>query len=322
MRDRSTSITSAARFTPTSAGGNRWRFRGAQSTSWERSDGAVLAAVVCEDLAQIDEVAEVIRSVGPRIVVTPLLDGPQLSSRWAARYASVLADDPGSAVLTLTSYGMARRSRPNRHDPSSIVALWKDPVRGTREIPLEAGAHGVLLTASVDLTVRRSGDGRWPVENCMEFFDVSIFQVRAASSSPTPHTPTGLPPLRPRLEPEELTILRSAAEAIAEVLASAPEQLDRTLAEIGDDAAWRARLAIEEWSSVLTEAFEAMRRLLTTDAPADVGKTLDRALAVVRADRPDVSDSETLARGVLRLALEQRRIRHLNLGLSLAVDLH
>lgn len=288
----------------------------------ERSDGAVLAAVVCEDLAQIDEVAEVIRSVGPRIVVTPLLDGPQLSSRWAARYASVLADDPGSAVLTLTSYGMARRSRPNRHDPSSIVALWKDPVRGTREIPLEAGAHGVLLTASVDLTVRRSGDGRWPVENCMEFFHVSIFQVRAVSSSPTPHTPTGLPPLRPRLEPEELTILRSAAEAIAEVLASAPEQLDRTLAEIGDDAAWRARLAIEEWSSVLTEAFEAMRRLLTTDAPADVGKTLDRALAVVRADRPDVSDSETLARGVLRLALEQRRIRHLNLGLSLAVDLH
>jgi hypothetical protein len=78
----------------------------------ERGDGAVLAAVVCEDLAQIDEVAEVIRSVGPTIVVTPLLDGPQLSSRWAARYASVLADDPGSAVLTLTSYGMARRSSP------------------------------------------------------------------------------------------------------------------------------------------------------------------------------------------------------------------
>ena len=151
----------------------------------ERGNGAVLASIICEDLAQIDELAEVIRSVGPTIVVTPLLDGPQLSSRWAGRYASVLvADDPGSAVLTLTSYGMAQRSRPNRHDPSSIVALWKDPVLGTREIPLETGAHGVLLTASVDLTVRRSGDGLWPVDNCMEFFDVSIFQVRAAESSP------------------------------------------------------------------------------------------------------------------------------------------
>ena len=71
-----------------------------------------------------------------------LLDGPQLTSRWAARYASVLADDPGSAVLTLTSYGMVQRSRPPGHDPSSVVALWKDPERGTREISLEPGAHG------------------------------------------------------------------------------------------------------------------------------------------------------------------------------------
>jgi hypothetical protein len=286
----------------------------------ERGDGAVLAAVICEDLAQIDEVADVIRSVGPTIVVTPLLDGPQLSSRWTARYASVLADDPGSAVLTLTSYGMAQRSRPNRRDPSSIIALWRDPVRGTREIPLEAGAQGVLLTASVDLTVRRSGDGRQPVENCMEFFDVGIFQVRAAGSSSTSQTPPDPPLTAPPLEPEELTILRSWAEAIAEVLASTPEQLHRTLAETGGDVTWRAGLAIDEWSSRLTEAFDRMRALLTSDAPANVEPTLDRVLAVVRGDRPAAPESETLARDVLRLALEQRRIRHLNLGLSLAGD--
>jgi hypothetical protein len=284
----------------------------------ERGDGAVLATIICEDLAQIDEVAEVIRSVGPTIVVTPLLDGPQLSSRWAARYASVLADDPGSAVLTLTSYGMARRSRPNRHHPSSIVALWKDPVRGTREIPLETRAHGVLLTASVDLTDRRSGDGRWPVDNCMEFFDVSISQVRAAESGAPRQTPMGLPPAESQLTPEELTILRSAAEALAEVLASAPEALDRTVDEIGGDVGWRTRLGIPEWSSVLTEAFEAMRQLLIDGPPPGVERPLDRALAVVRADRPGAPESETLARDVLRLALEQRRIRHLNLGLRLA----
>jgi hypothetical protein len=172
----------------------------------------------------------------------------------------------------------------------------------------------------VDITVRRSGDGRPPVENCMQFFDVSIFQVRAAGSSPTPRTPTVSPQAEPRLEPEELTILRSAAEAVAEVLASAPEQLDRALAEIGGRAGWRARLAIEEWSSALTDAFEAMRGLLNNDASTDAEPTLDRALALVGADRPGAPENERLARGVLRLALEQRRIRHLKLGLSLASD--
>ena len=100
-----------------------------------------LVSLVCEDLAQNDEVAELIRSVGPTLVMTVLLDGPQLTSRWAARYASVLADDPGSAVLTLTSFGMVQRSRPHGRDPSPVIALWKDPARGVREIPLETGAR-------------------------------------------------------------------------------------------------------------------------------------------------------------------------------------
>ena len=148
---------------------------------------------------------------------------------------------------------MAQRSRPNRHDPSSIIALWRDPVSGTREIPLEAGAQGVLLTASVALTVRRSGDGREPVANCLQLFEPSIFHVRATRSSSFPQTPTSSAPAEPRLEPEELTILRSWAEAIAEVLASAPEQLDTTIADTQDGSDWRARLALEEWSAPLTE---------------------------------------------------------------------
>jgi hypothetical protein len=69
----------------------------------------VLTSLVCEDLAHNDDIAQLIRSVGPTVVFNVLLDGPQLSSRWTARYASVLADDPGSAVLTLTSYGMVER---------------------------------------------------------------------------------------------------------------------------------------------------------------------------------------------------------------------
>ena len=117
----------------------------------ELGDEIVLVALVCEDLAQIDGVAEVIRSVCPTAILTPLLDGPQLSSRWTARYASVLADDPGSAVLTLTSAGMVQRCRPHGRDPSPVVALRRNPVRGLREIPLEAGAQGILLTLCGDL---------------------------------------------------------------------------------------------------------------------------------------------------------------------------
>src|SRR5262249_49474169 len=107
----------------------------------ELGDEITLVSLVCEDLAQVDDVAEVIRSVGPTMVITPLLDGPQLASRWSARYASVLADDPGSTVVTLTSFGMVQRCRPNGRDVSPVVALCKDPVRGTREIRLETGAH-------------------------------------------------------------------------------------------------------------------------------------------------------------------------------------
>ena len=82
-----------------------------------------IVSLVCEDLAETDQLADVIRSVGPTVVFAVLLDGPQLASRWAARYASVLADDPGSVVLTLTSWESARftrdwpRSRPSPPSP-------------------------------------------------------------------------------------------------------------------------------------------------------------------------------------------------------------
>src|SRR5262249_11552078 len=79
-----------------------------------------VACLVCEDLALNSDIANLIQSVGPTIVIAVLLDGPQLTSRWAARYASVLADDPGSSVLTLTSYGMAQRSRPQGREPSPV----------------------------------------------------------------------------------------------------------------------------------------------------------------------------------------------------------
>ncbi len=128
----------------------------------ERDDGHTIAALVCEDLAQLDEVADLVRTVGPDLVVALLLDGPQLGSRWTARYASVLADDPGSAVLTLTSYGMVENAWRADRPPSSVVALWKDNTRGQREIELAPDAQGILLSLDRRPAIRRAADGRAP----------------------------------------------------------------------------------------------------------------------------------------------------------------
>lgn len=63
--------------------------------------GATLSVLVCEDLARYDPVLTVMNAIGPNLVIALLLDGPQIAERWPARYATVLADDPGSSVLTL-----------------------------------------------------------------------------------------------------------------------------------------------------------------------------------------------------------------------------
>ncbi len=116
--------------------------------------------LVCEDLARPDPVTDVIRAVAPTLVVALLLDGPQLAARWPARYASVLADDPGCSVLTLTALGMALRSRPPGLDPSRVVALWKDPHRGLHQIALADGARAIALTAHRRPVKVLSADGR------------------------------------------------------------------------------------------------------------------------------------------------------------------
>src|SRR5262249_25830951 len=145
-------------------------------------EAITVVALVCQDLAVTDEIAAVIRSVGPTVVFTVLLDGPQLASRWAARYASVFADDPGSVVVTLTSFGMAQRSRPPGQEASPIVALLKDADQGFREIPLEPGAQAVLLTAAGSRTIRRTADGRRPVDTGTHYFGAAVHQIRASDA--------------------------------------------------------------------------------------------------------------------------------------------
>ncbi|HEX6138904.1 MAG TPA: hypothetical protein VF013_00385, partial [Candidatus Limnocylindria bacterium] len=123
-------------------------------------NGATTAPLVCEDLARMDEVADVLRRIGPTLVMALLLDGPQLPQRWPCRYATVLADEPGSAVMTLTSLGMALRSQPPGTRRSRVVAMWSDPTGGLRQIALDPGASAVLLRAAVELKTVWTADGR------------------------------------------------------------------------------------------------------------------------------------------------------------------
>lgn len=121
--------------------------------------------LICEDLARLEPVSEVIRGVGPTLLTALLMDGPQLKERWPARYASVLAEDPGTAVLSLTSLGMVEQSRPvdkpaGAPKDSRTVGLWTDQVTqwATLDLPPDRGA--ALLTLSADQVEEFSADGR------------------------------------------------------------------------------------------------------------------------------------------------------------------
>lgn len=119
------------------------------------------AAMICEDLARSEPCHAAIRAVGPNIVFALLMDGPQLPQRWAAQYATVLADDPGSSVLTVTSLGLIERSnmaRPGRE--SRTVALWKDGESGAVPLDLPRGEHAILLTLSSEKASEVTLDGR------------------------------------------------------------------------------------------------------------------------------------------------------------------
>jgi hypothetical protein len=275
----------------------------------EHGDEIALVSLVCEDLAQIDSVAEVIRSVGPSMVYAPLLDGPQISSRWSARYASVLADDPGSAVLTLTSFGMVQRSRPHGRDSSPVIALLKDPVRGLREIRLESGAQGVLLTVCGSRTTRRSDDGRHPIDNATEYFDVAIHQVRASSTASDRSKSCAGKPAPRVFETDDLTILTGWAQAVLEALAYDADNIEPLFAEARPGAPWRAAFRIGEPSAQLAEAISFMGRTIRAVTSLDAASRIEALQVLCEEDRSGEDAVEKLVRRVLRSMLYQLRAR-------------
>ncbi len=97
--------------------------------------GSIFAAMICEDLARSEPCHEPLKSVGPNLIFALLMDGPQLPHRWSARYATSLADDPGSSVLTLTSLGLIERvNSAGAFKECRNISLWKDDTGRTVEI--------------------------------------------------------------------------------------------------------------------------------------------------------------------------------------------
>jgi hypothetical protein len=130
---------------------------------------AALSVLVCEDLARYDPVLTVMNAIGPNLVVALLMDGPQLEHRWPGRYATALADDPGSAVLTVTSLGMVDRSRSPGDAQNREIALWKEPNGRARVLKLPMGSHGLLLTLTNRLVENFTLDGRGDGKMTMQF---------------------------------------------------------------------------------------------------------------------------------------------------------
>jgi hypothetical protein len=126
---------------------------------------SVLAAMICEDLARVDPCQQIIRSVAPNLVVALLMDAPQRSARWPSRYATVLAEDPGCAVLTVTSRALMTRQHRLGLFPTNgedrIVAMWRDD-KSDKPIELNCpyDAQGVLLTVVEEDAEDIALDGR------------------------------------------------------------------------------------------------------------------------------------------------------------------
>lgn len=127
----------------------------------EFSPGSIMTSLICEDLARIEPCQVALRSVGPNLVLVLLMDTAQILQRWPYQYAGVLADDPGSSVLTLTSFGLIKRSNLSEDRSSRQIAIWREPHAGTAlEINLPVDYDAQLVSIRREFCLERSLDGR------------------------------------------------------------------------------------------------------------------------------------------------------------------
>lgn len=127
---------------------------------FEPRKGLTMTPLICEDLARSDPCQDVIRAIGPNLVVALLMDGPQIGRRWPAHYAGVLADDPGSSVLTVDSFGLINRAADCGDKSSRSVVFWKDCMGDEQEIEISPAHRGLLLSLTAEKFEEVTLDGR------------------------------------------------------------------------------------------------------------------------------------------------------------------
>jgi hypothetical protein len=260
----------------------------------EMGQGMTLAPLICEDLARLDAATDLLRSLGPTLIVTPLLDGPQLASRWTSRYAAALADDPGSSVLTLTSLGMVTRSGLPGDPASRVVALWNDRHGPRHQIELAADHHAVLLQTTLRPTLAWTADGRChrgPPSLAL----TDVVQL-AAATGPTNAGPSSghLRPLphgrSPQMDHQQLTTLVGWCEAIVEAAtADDAPAVARLLHTARQGAPWRRALALPEPDVIVSDTLAAIERLLVDALPSAANPLtaiLEIATTLRRSEQP------------------------------------
>jgi len=116
------------------------------------------------------------------------------------------------------------------------------------------------------------------------------------------------------LAADELTILTSWAEVLAEALAVAPKRIETLAADAQAGAPWRGELRICEPSASLRHAISGIFRAVHTTAAAAGDSPLDAALLAVHGSQPGQQPLDRLARAALGSTLQQRQARQADEG--------
>jgi len=138
---------------------------------------------------------------------------------------------------------------------------------------------------------------------------MGVHQVRAANGGSTAPTFGPRRPTPAVLQADELTVLTSWAEAIAEGLAYAPERAQSVLADALPGAPWRAALGIAEPSRPLSRAIDSMQTPVRSAVAATSEPKLSAVLLAAVASGRGQPELDALGRRVLQSALEQRQVR-------------
>ena len=96
----------------------------------------------------------------------------------------MLAEDPGSAVLTVTSLGMVLRSNMPGEPESREIALWKELSGRAKALKLPRGDQALLVTLTSRMVEQFSLDGRGDGGSTVQFELGAAQGVRFRGSLP------------------------------------------------------------------------------------------------------------------------------------------